>query len=52
MSTEENKALLRRAYEAANQRNLTCGGYFGHPFTKWMILLLISAFSRSCGIHR
>src|SRR5260370_7223244 len=23
MSTEENKALLRRAYEAANQRNLT-----------------------------
>jgi hypothetical protein len=25
-----------------------CGGYFVHPFAKWMILLLISAFSRNC----
>ena len=24
------------------------GGYFAHPFAKWMILLLISAFSRNC----
>ena len=25
-----------------------CGGYFVHPLAKWMILLLISAFSRNC----
>ncbi len=29
-----------------------CGGYFAHPFAKWVILLLISAFSRSWRIHR
>ncbi len=29
-----------------------CAGYFAHPFTKWVILLLISVFSRSWGIHR
>jgi hypothetical protein len=29
-----------------------CAGYLAHPFVKWMVLLFISAVSRSCGIHR
>jgi hypothetical protein len=30
----------------------SCAGYLAHPFVKWMVLLFISAVSRSCGIHR
>jgi predicted ATPase len=29
-----------------------CAGYFAHPFSEWMVLLLISAFSLSSGIQR
>ncbi len=29
-----------------------CGGYFAHPFARWMTLLLIAAISGSCRFHR
>ena len=28
-----------------------CAGYVGFPFQKWLILLFISAVSRSCGMN-
>jgi GAF domain-containing protein len=33
-------------------KSYTCAGYLAHPFVKWMVLLFISAVSRSCGMHR
>jgi hypothetical protein len=30
----------------------SCGGYFVHPFVKWMELLLIASFFLSCSFHK